>query len=89
MLTKPLIASILAGMTLISATIQDRASAQPLTGAVYDQPGRSVHRSEGDGSIALSGRDLLRPGCVRACANDSNPCDPVSYKQSDGRCSGD
>lgn len=28
-------------------------------------------------------------GCIRSCDLDTNPCDPLSFKSVDGRCSGD
>lgn len=59
-----------------------------LAGSPYyqDQQGqpRQPARQDPDASGVPNVPNLQ--GCVKLCERDTNPCDPMLYKQTDGRC---
>ena len=77
--------TLLAGFALIAAPVFAQArSSRP----VYIEPGPFPQIG-----VPFSSRDIGIPGperiCVKGCTRDSSPCDPIEYKQADGRCNYD
>ncbi len=83
MLTRILQAAAAAGM--LASPIVGTAHAQNLAPppssldpGYYAPPGPVY-----EGRSAAGGDRI----CIKLCENDTNPCDPIEYKRSDGRCS--